>query len=453
MRLSKSENHSPNYLATVVMLDNLKDHPGADRLEIVELFGGNVIVGKGIYSLGETLVYFPIESSLDAEFLSWANLFDENTLNADGVTKSFFQAKGRRVKPLKLRGIPSEGFLYPANKLAEFCKVDVSIFKIGESFDQIGEKVILEKWISGGKQNEPVEKKVKIPAWIQKLPRPIRKFIGNRFYSARDEGIKSAIVAGQFNFHYDTNNLGKSHFVVKPDDQITISDKWHGTSAVFANVLCYRQRKWWEKAIGVPFEKLSKEYKLIYSSRSVIKNRKDGKWTNDPWGRWAEIVESKGIPDGVTIYSEIVGYVNSGKMIQKNYDYGYTPGQNGMHIYRISHTDGAGKINEFSFEEILDFCATYDLKATPVLYQGKAGKLFPEIPNDENWSKEFVKKLGEKYLEKNCEFCKTKVPAEGVVLKLESKEGRPVFKHKSFAFKSKESAERDKGESNLEEES
>lgn len=453
MKLSKSEEAQDNYLATVIKLDNLNPHPNAERLEVVELFGGNVIVGKGIYTLGETLVYFPIESSLDAEFLSWANLFDNETLNADGTTKGFFQEKGRRVKPIKLRGIPSEGFLFPAAKLAEFCKVDPSIFKVGESFDQIGEKIILKKWVSGAKSNEPVVKKVKMPAWIQKLPRPIRKFIGNRFYSAKDEGIKSSIVNGQFSFHYDTGNLGKSFFVVKPEDEITISDKWHGTSAVFANILCYRKRKLWEKALGVPFEKLSKEYKLIYSSRSVIKNRKDGKWTEDVWGKWADFIDSKDIPEGVTIYGEIVGYVNSGKMVQKNYDYGYENGLNGLHVYRVTLTSPTGEVYEYSFKEIEDFCSEYGFKTTPILYQGKAGDLFPELAVDENWSKEFVKKLSEKYLEKNCEYCKTKVPAEGVVVKLESKQGRPVFKHKSFAFKSKESAERDKGESNIEEES
>lgn len=272
MKLKRSEKYSENYSATVVKIDNLSKHPNADKLMVFEYLGGNVITGTDA-KIGDIVVYFPIESSLNPEFVSWANLFDDPTLNADGVSKGFFSAKGRqRVKPIKLRGIPSEGFIYPVSKLAEFYKVDVSIFKVGESFDSVGDNILLEKWVSGAKQTEQSVRKVKLPVWVQKLPRPIRKFIGNRFYSKKDDGIKSNIVQGQFNFHYDTSNFAKSFFVVKPDDTITISDKWHGTSAVFSNILCYRQREWWQKLLCVPVDKLSKEYKLIYASRTKIKN-------------------------------------------------------------------------------------------------------------------------------------------------------------------------------------
>jgi len=453
MKLTKSDKYTENYAAVVVEIDNLSKHPNADKLMVFEYAGGNVITGTNA-QIGDKVVYFPIESSLNSEFVSFANLFDDPTLNADGTSKGFFSEKGRRrVKPIRLRGIPSEGFIFPVNKLAEFYKVNPSIFKVGESFDSVGDKILLEKWVSGAKPTEQSIKKVRLPAWAQKLPRPIRKFIGNRFYNKKDDGIKSNIVAGQFNFHYDTNNFGKSFFVLNPEDDITISDKWHGTSAIFANILCYKQKKWWEKLFRVSVDKLSKEYRLIYSSRSVIKNRRDGKYTEDPWGKWAEIIESKNIGPGITLYGEIVGYVNESKMIQKGYCYGYDRGKNGLHVYRITKTDQFGKIVEYSFKEIQKFCNDFELNTTPVFYQGLAKDLFPEIEINEEWNKEFLKKLSEKYLEGDCPYCRNKVPAEGVVLKIESKETRPVFKHKSFAFKSRESADRDKGEVNLEEES
>jgi hypothetical protein len=453
MKLKKSDKYSENYSATVVEIDNLSKHPNADKLMVFEYLGGNVITGTDA-KIGDKVIYFPIESSLNSEFVSWANLFDDPTLNSDGVSKGFFSAKGRqRVKPIKLRGIPSEGFIYPVSKLAEFYNVNQDIFKTGESFDSVEDSLLLEKWVSDARRPEQSIKKVNVPIWIQKLPRPIRKFVANRFYNKKDDGIKSNIVQGQFSFHYDTGNFAKSFFVLKPDDDITISDKWHGTSAVFSNILCYRRRKWWEKLLGLSVKRLSKEYKLIYSSRRVIKNRRDGKYTEDPWGEWADYVESKNIPEGVSLYAEIVGYVNHEKMIQKKYCYGYSPRTNGLHIYRITRVSPNGVVYEYSFNEIIEFCEEYGFKTTPVLYQGIAKDLFPDLIVDENWNKEFLKKVSEKYLEKNCQFCKAKVPAEGVVLKIESKIGRPVFKHKSFAFKTKESAERDAGETNIEEES
>ena len=97
MKLSISENCDVNYAAVVIKCPEIKPHPAADRLEIVEIFGNSIIVGKGAYSQNDKLAYFPIESCLSAKFLSWANLFDDPVLNADGVTKSYFSSKGRRV--------------------------------------------------------------------------------------------------------------------------------------------------------------------------------------------------------------------------------------------------------------------------------------------------------------------------------------------------------------------
>jgi len=224
--LKKSENHDINYLATVVELDNLKSHPNADKLEIFEIYGGNVIVAKGLYPIGEKVVYFPLDSKISAEFLSWANLLDKAELNADGKTKGFFGSQFR-VKPIRLRQIPSEGFVYPVSKIAEFFGVDEKVFKVGESFDMVGDKVLLEKWVSGAVKRESAPKRP-LPKWVQIMPRPIRKFLGARFFNRKDAGFSQRIVQGQFHFHYSTPALGKMVFCIDPEDEITISSKMHG---------------------------------------------------------------------------------------------------------------------------------------------------------------------------------------------------------------------------------
>jgi len=450
--LKKSENHDINYLATVVELDNLKDHPNADKLEIFEIYGGNVIVAKGLYPIGEKVVYFPLDSKISVEFLSWANLLDKAELNADGKTKGFFGSQFR-VKPIRLRQIPSEGFVYPVSKIAEFFGVDEKVFKVGESFDMVGDKVLLEKWVSGAVKRESAPKKP-LPKWVQIMPRPIRKFLGARFFNRKDAGFSQRIVQGQFHFHYSTPALGKMVFCIDPEDEITISSKFHGTSNVNSRILCYRERKWWEKLFNVSNGKLDKEYHNVYSSRSIIKNRKDGTYTDDVWGKHAkEIFERNILPEGVSIFSEIVGYVNQGKQIQKSYDYGHKPGESGLYVYRMTSVDPAGNVTEWSFKDIIKFCRRNDLMYVPVYYQGIVKDLFPEIPVDDDWRKNFLKALSDKYLEKDCEFCKTKVPAEGIVVRNESKDKKPAFKFKSFAFSLRESGDRDKGETNIEEES
>ena len=181
--ISISKNCDPNYLATVIECPELKQHPNADRLEIANVFGGDVIVAKGQYQKGELLCYFPVESCISQKFLAWANLLDKAESNADGKTKGFFSIKGdgySRVKAVKLREIPSQGFLFKVSKLAEYYGVKESVFKLGESFDTINDDLLVKKYVSGerksGNQNES---KKRIPKWIENtvriFPLPIRK--------------------------------------------------------------------------------------------------------------------------------------------------------------------------------------------------------------------------------------------------------------------------------------
>lgn len=228
----------------------------------------------------------------------------------------------------------------------------------------------------------------------------------------------------------------------------------HNTSAVFSRVLCYQQKNWWQKLLGISHERLEKEYRNIYSSRTVIKTRRDGKFTDDVWGVWArELFNKSKVEDGYTVYAEIAGYISHSKMVQKNYDYGFKPNENGLLVYRITHVDENGNVRELSFKEIQEYCAKHDLKIVPVYYQGKAKDLFPEIGVNDEWNKNFLARLSETYLEGDCEFCKNKVPSEGIVIRNESNERKPALKLKSFRFTLKESEARDKGESNMEEES
>ena len=146
--LKISEGADPNYLATVVKVPKIQEHPNANKLEIVEIFGNTIVVGKDSYTEGETVVYFPVESALCPKFLSWANLFDKPELNADQLTKGYFQSKGR-VRAVALRGIPSQGFLFKVNLLAEYLEVDSTQFKVGETFDTVGNVQLSTKYVKG----------------------------------------------------------------------------------------------------------------------------------------------------------------------------------------------------------------------------------------------------------------------------------------------------------------
>ncbi|MGV8961946.1 MAG: hypothetical protein ACOH2V_01015 [Candidatus Saccharimonadaceae bacterium] len=192
---------------------------------------------------------------------------------------------------------------------------------------------------------------------------------------------------------------------------------------------------------------------------------------------------------GMTFYYEIVGYLPSGGMIQKDYDYGYTDptddypligfGPNkdrsgippyekdihyGIYIYRITQTNIDGKVFEFSAKQVQDWTHFRGLKAVPQLYYGKVRDFMnPEkglnsaitfmtyITNPELWQQNLLESIKALYNEKDCYLCRNKVPEEGVVIRIEGLDFE-AYKQKSNRFYEKETKLLDAGESNLEEE-
>lgn len=92
-------------LVSVMEVTAVKDHPNAERLEIVSAGGWEIVSGKGNYRVGDTVVHVPPDALLTpalaeqwgvATYLSW---------NGE-------KTKGR-VKAAKLRGFVSYGFFAP----------------------------------------------------------------------------------------------------------------------------------------------------------------------------------------------------------------------------------------------------------------------------------------------------------------------------------------------------
>jgi RNA ligase (TIGR02306 family) len=84
-------------IVPVAVVDTIAPHPNADRLEIATVLGWQVVVPKGRYRPGDTVVYFPPDALVPSEH---SDRF--------GVTQ--YLANGR-VKCARLRGVPSYGFL------------------------------------------------------------------------------------------------------------------------------------------------------------------------------------------------------------------------------------------------------------------------------------------------------------------------------------------------------
>lgn len=424
---------NPNYCATIVQIkqENIVPLANCDNVVSALIFGSSIIISKDT-APGTLGLYFPVETALSPEFLKSNNLYRENTENSDTTQKGFFEKHGR-VRCVKFRGHKSEGFFIPIESM-NFIPSRIT-FGEGDIFDTVEGHEICRKYVP--KSN---------------------KVAGVSQERAKQAKLEDSIVDGQFRFHTDTENLRRNAHKISPDDYISISDKWHGTSVVVSKLAVKRKLTWVEKLaqrFGATVQE--SEYGLVYSSRRVIKavngvakGDNNHFYTSDIWGVVAEEIADR-IPDQFTLYGEIVGYTPDGSPIQAGYAYGCAPGAHKFVVYRTTVTTNTGKVIELSWPQLLEFGAKYGFEIVPTLYHGKACGLFPTLDTEDHWNDNFVKLVESAYVyDQDCIYNEPKVPAEGVVVRVDRLQESEALKLKSFAFLSRESKELDKGEVDLE---
>lgn len=408
-----------NYCGTICRLSGFQSLPGLNNLKAARIFGNQVLVSKDAEE-GAIGVFFPVECQLTAAFLSVNNLFRKGEWgNKDPEKKGFFEEHGR-VRAIKFKGHKSEGFWIPISCLDSFLNGET--LPEGTNFDRIGGTEICRKYIVHRYRNLAN----KDPKY-QRLAR-----------------VEDQIMDGQFRFHYDTENLRRNSHKIKPDMLISISDKWHGTSCIVANLLTNRKLSLFEKFLN--WSKLAKvqlyEYGIVWSSRRVVKGvngeskqNVDHYYKSDLWGVVANEIGHL-IPKGITIYCEIVGYTPEGAEIQKGYTYGCAPNTHRTLVYRVTQTNEDGKVTEFSWQQMKRFCQNQGLEMVPELYYGFAHSA--DISNL-NWDDHGFSDSLLEYLEKNhvtdrkCTFNPGK-PAEGIVVRIDWPCDPEAFKLKSHEF-------------------
>lgn len=425
--ISKSKEHNPNYLCKIVEIKNLRKHENADKLQIATIDFQSVVVGENT-KVGDICVFFPVESQINFDFLKATNAFRHPELNKDKEQKGFFEDNGR-VRAVKLRGERSMGYLVPIKELEQFANESLSGF-IGEEFDTIGKTLIVKKYFVP----------IKAPTGLKQ---------------GRVSKRISRLVDGQFHFHIDTENLRKEAYKIKPEDEISITYKIHGTSFIVANVLCKRKLNIIEgllKRLGVNIK--DTEYDILHASRKVIKNQYETRNANDFYGydMWKDIAEEikEFVPKGYTIYGECAGFTKNGTYIQGSYDYGCKQGDHKLFIYRITFTNQDGMVYNLSTAEIKEFCDKAGLNYVPLFYKGIAKDLIPDSDIANHWHEDFINYLEKHYTDKDCFLCKNKVSEEGIVIRKESWQEFEAFKLKSFRFLEWETKQLDDGVVDLE---
>lgn len=421
MKFKKPVNE--NYCANIVEIKTLIPLENCDNIQSTLIFGNRIIVSKDV-KIGDVGVFFPAETQLSYEYAKYNNLHRHTELNVDQEKRGYLE-DNRRIRTMKLRGNQSCGLFMPLGSLS-FCIENLDDLKVGDCFDFVDNTCICNKYI--------VKRRMPQGGGSKKSKKPkISKLIEN-----------------QFRFHEDTMQFGKNSERFHSDDIISITYKLHGTSVVISKIHCKKKLNIIERILKFcRINVVDKAYDNIYSSRKVVKNdelaTKPTHYYNvDIWGMVNDKLKDY-LLDGMTLYAEIVGYLPNGSHIQKHYDYGVKEHEHEVYIYRITYTNTAGQVFEFSAKQVQDWCRENNLKPAPQLYYGKVRDLFPDTLGDD-----LTEALKKEFLEKDCFMCKNKLPAEGIVIRKECNHFE-AYKLKSFRFLERETKMLDKGEEDIEE--
>lgn len=468
--LTKSETFKQEYCCTIVRIGKVEPIENSDFLAQVLVEGRTIVVRKDQVHEGDVMLYVANECQVNADFLHSGNYFEDRSMNANPEKKGYINKYGR-IRMVKLRGILSMGILFATEEIEQWCPAMQGYpFKehVGEDFDSINGKLFVKAYV-------PMRKEHSSP----------RTNVSSRKRRPQFDRI----IPGEFAFHYETQQLNREIDRFKTDDEVSISVKLHGTSLVIGNILTLQPR--WGGLYARIFNHLPSflqftrhGYDVVYSSRSVIKNKyynskvSKGYYEEDVWGEYYNLLKPY-IPEGYTIYGEIVGYVGGiAQMIQKGYDYGCAEGYNRLMIYRVSVTDPEnGKRRELNIPEVQEFitslrsrmaavCNSHEeagsvcnegtdrLMDIPILYQGCLGDLYPEIADAPDWNARLLEcfksdrdRLG---MEVDEPLCKGKVPREGICIRIMNDPINECFKLKTLRFLGKEAELIDKGEVDIE---
>lgn len=189
------------HVGYIVKINELHPHSNADKLQIATIFGTSVIVGLDV-KIDDIGVYFPTDIQLSKEYCENNNLVrkkDENGNNVGG----YLDPDKRNIRAMKLRGEKSDGLFMPLESLVY---TGVTKFEVGEKIETLNGHEICCKYI----------------------PRSNTR-IGNVSNGNRTRK-HSEPIAPLFAEHVDTEQLAYNLGAFKPNDQIEITLKMHGTS-------------------------------------------------------------------------------------------------------------------------------------------------------------------------------------------------------------------------------
>lgn len=402
------------YEAYITTLKNVRKHSNADKLQVAECFGNQIVVDLS-YTENEVGIYFPTDGRLGKEYAEANNLVrkkDENGNNIGG----YLDPDKRNIKAIKLRGEKSDGLFMPITSLEKLG--DISKLKVGDRITTFGGYLICEKYIprTNKKQNLGTGKQAKKKKKIIEFP--------------------------LFQEHVDTEQLDYNLGEFKKGDLCYITLKMHGTSQRTANLPKLNNKNWFTRLKDRIFKT---KYGVVTGTRRVVIDSFDketGFYGNDKFReQWHNFFKER-LEKGEEVYYEVVGYVNEttpimpdgdNKKIQDKefigrygnttrFSYGCEEGFCQAYVYRMTLTTEEGYVIEYPWDLVKLRCEEMGIPHVPELDKF----LFT--------TKDNLTKRVDKFMDITDPIGKTHI-SEGVVVRIDRNKKFKAYKKKSFYFK------------------
>jgi RNA ligase (TIGR02306 family) len=270
----------------IVTLDEIREHPNADRLELGFVSGWQIVIPKGAFKRDTLCVYFPVDSILPQKV--------EEKLFPPG---SKIKLSKSRIKTIRIRSAISQGLLA---RVDEVFDSDYGLY-IGKDVADV----------LGVTKYEPPE---------------VATNQGGLLTTSKKQSNPN------FHKYTDIENWRWFPYLFQPGEAVCVTEKIHGTN-FRAGYVPYHASTWWKKV--KQFLGIAPKYEFVYGSHNVQFQdtpHKEG-FYGQTIGKnvYAEAVEKYDLRNklrpGEVIYAEIYG-----DGIQKNYLYSCQPNERKMVI-------------------------------------------------------------------------------------------------------------------------
>ena len=420
------------YCAYITTIKELRKHSNADRLQCATIFGNNVIIDL-TYTEGQRVIYFPTDGQLSEEFANDNNLVRKKD-DAGNNIGGYLNPDRRNITALKLRGEKSDGLVLPIEVLSKY--VDINTLKDGEQITMLNGHEICKKYIprSNHRQGGSVG-------------------VGNRTRK------KKVPVAPLFSEHADTEQLAYNLSAFRPNDEIEITLKMHGTSQRTGYLPVFKgyKRSLLDRILrrdGTPIY----DWGYVSGTRRTVLENFDGGYygSNEFREAHSKFFEGK-LMKGESVYYEVVGFTHTGTPIMAScnnkklndkefvkqygeetvFSYGCEPIvsidcddlQSDIYVYRMTITNEDGYVVEYTPDFMRYRCEQMGVKYVPVFEHC----FIPENDYGDTPG-EFVMHEAERFYDGTDPIGKTHI-REGVVVRIINRPKFTAYKHKNFNFK------------------